>query len=116
MPYARRTARADTALAALAFALGGEAGSRLARRRSVPTSPDRRLRLLRRAPEPAPPPVRRCGVDDRAWRKRRCYGTALVDLARHRLLELLPARSAAGVATWLRARPDAAISRRDRGG
>src|SRR5690242_17774593 len=29
-PYARRTARADTALEAVAFALGGEAGARLA--------------------------------------------------------------------------------------
>lgn len=47
-PYARRTARADTALEAVAFALGGEAGSRLARRLSLPTSPDTLLRLIRR--------------------------------------------------------------------
>ncbi len=116
LPYARRTARADTALEAVAFALGGEAGSRLARRLSLPTSPDTLLRLIRRAPESAAPPVRICGVDDFAWRKRRCYGTALVDLERHRLIDLLPERSATSVAAWLRQHPEIAVVSRDRGG
>ncbi len=115
-PYARRTVRADTALEAVAFALGGEAGSRLARRLSLPTSPDTLLRLIRRAPESAAPPVRICGVDDFAWRKRRRYGTALVDLERHRLIDLLPERSATSVAAWLRQHPEIAVVSRDRGG
>src|SRR4051794_29288824 len=46
-PYARRTARADTALEAVAFALGGEAGARLAADLGQPTSPDTLLRLIR---------------------------------------------------------------------
>ncbi len=114
--YARRSGRLARALTTVAFALGGEAGSRLARRLGLPTSPDTLLRLIRRAPDPRPPTVRICGVDDFAWRKRRRYGTALVDLERHRLIDLLPERSAAGVAAWLGQHPAIAVVSRDRGG
>ncbi len=113
---ARRSGRLARALTAVAFALGGEAGSRLARRLGLPTSPDTLLRLIRRAPEPAVPAVRIGSVDDFAWRKRRRYGTALVDLARHRRIDLLPERSAAGVAAWRCQHPEIAVLRRDRGG
>ncbi len=61
-PYARRTTRADTVLAAVAFALGGEAGARLAADLGQPPSPDTLLRLIRRAPAPPVPPVRGCGT------------------------------------------------------
>jgi transposase len=115
-PYARRTARADAALEAVAFALGGEAGARLAAGLGQPTSPDTLLRLIRRVPEPATPPVRVCGVDDFAWRKRRRYGTILVDLERHQLVDLLPDRSATSVAAWLQRHPDLTVVSRDRGG
>jgi transposase len=82
----------------------------------VPTRPDTLRRLIRRAPAPTAPPVRICGVDDCAWRKRRRDGTALVDLERHRRIALLPERSATSVAAWLRQHPAIAAVSRDRGG
>lgn len=113
---ARRTGRLARALEDVAFALGGEAGARLAAALGLPASPDTLLRLIRRAPAPPAQAVRVCGVDDFAWRKRRRYGTALVDLERHQRIDLLPERSAASVAAWLRRHPEIAIISRDRGG
>lgn len=51
-------------LRALAFALGGEAGSRLAKRIGVSPSPATMISLIRRTPLPAPLPARVLGVDD----------------------------------------------------
>jgi transposase len=38
-------------------------------------------------------PIRSLGIDDWAWRKGQSYGTILVDLDKHRVVDLLPDRS-----------------------
>jgi transposase len=113
-PWARTTDRLCQTQADIGSSLGGEAGSRLAARMAITTSPDtllRRVKLLKS--EPAEPP-RVVGIDDWAWRKGQRYGTIVVDLERSEVIDLLPDRDADTAAAWLKAHPGVEVVSRDR--
>jgi transposase len=96
-PSARKTTRLIAILRAIGVALRGQAGARLAARLWLSTSAATLLRLVRAALVPPTPDLQAVGVDEWAWRRGRRFGTILVDLVSHRVLDLLPERSAAAV-------------------
>lgn len=101
-PHARSTTRSHSALRHIGLALGGQAGARLTTHLRLPTSATSLLRAVRGSPEKTTVSPRVIGIDDFARRKGHTYGTIIVDLERRQPIALLPDRSAATVAQWLK--------------
>jgi transposase len=113
-PYGRMTSRLSALVPVLGLGTGGQLGMRLAQRLGIATSPSSLLRILMQVRASRIPTVRVLGVDDWSWKKRRRYGTILVDLERHTIIDLLQDRERSTFAAWLREHPTVQGISRDR--
>jgi transposase len=113
--HARQTARLSRVIEQVGFEAGGEAGARVLSYLSVRVSGDTILRKLRQTDDRSTlTKARIVGIDDWAFRKGQSYGTIIVDLERHRVIDLLPDRTQATVFRWLEQHPEIAVVARDR--
>jgi transposase len=112
---ARATDRQREALEWIAFALGGQAGARLARQLGLLVSPDTLLNRIREAICADVENVRVLGVDDFDLGRDNAPGTILVDLERHKkIVDLLGEHSVEALAKWLSKHPKIEVASRDR--
>jgi len=113
-PWAQMTNRLREALRSLSFATCAEAGSRLAPHLGMKGSPSTLLRCQKATSLVPPEAFTKIGLDDFAFRRGHTYGTLIVNLETHRLIDVLPDRTVATVAAWLAAHPEIELISRDR--
>jgi transposase len=113
---ARKTDRLEEVLLTIALELGGRAGARLALELGIVAARDTLLKRIKAASLPEVGKVRVLGVDDFAFKKGSTYGTILVDLELHKVVDLLPERSQESLVAWFEKHPatEVEVATRDR--
>lgn len=101
---------------AIGIAFNANGGARLAEHMGVEISRRTVLFSLHLLPVPPVGQIKRVGVDDFAWKRGVRYGTVLIDLDSHRIIDILADRETESVKNWLEAHPEIEVVSRDRGG
>ena len=115
-PWARITIRLSEHLQAVGLATSGRGGIKLANRLGMQANRQTLLRRIMALPNRPEESVLYLGIDDFAFRRGQRFGTVLVNLETHHIVDLRPLRQAATAAAWMEQRPDIMVVSRDRGG
>ena len=115
VPWAQMTLRLVAILQAIGLSTSGSLGARLAHRLGVKTSWMTILRRIMKLATPAATTVTVLGVDDFSFKRGRRFGTILVDLIAHQVIDLLPERAVESAAAWIKNHPEIEYVSRDRG-
>jgi transposase len=115
-PSSRLSHRLRSVIQAIGFAFNGKGGARLGEQLGIHLSRPTFLRSLYWVLTPAVEHVRVVGLDDFAWKRGCRYGTIILDLETHTLIDVLPDREAESVKKWLEAHSEVELVSRDRAG
>src|SRR5450755_3010312 len=115
-PWARVTRRLYQIVQILGLATGGRLGIRVTDRLGIETSRHTILRRIMALPTESVGNVLQIGIDDFSFRRGRKFGTIIVDLQTHKVLDVLPDRTADTSEAWIAAHPEIELVSRDRGG
>ena len=114
-PWAQMTTRLCQAIQAIGLATCGRLGARLASRLGILTSWMTIVRRVMALPTKPVEQVQCLGVDDFSFLRGRTFGTVLVDLETHQVIDLLPDRQTETATTWMAAHPEITHVSRDGG-
>ncbi len=112
-PWARMTIRHCQQITSIGLATSGKGGARLAARLGIQTTRQTILSRIMALPNVLRGSVLYLGIDDFSFRRGCWFGTILVDLESHRVVDLLPDRQADTAARWMRHHPDITVVSRD---
>ncbi len=112
-PWARMTVRHCEQITSIGLATCGKGGVRLGARLGIETTRQTILRRIMELPTVLTGSVLFLGVDDFSFRRGYRFGTILVNLESHRVVDLLPDREAETGAAWMRQHPDLMVVSRD---
>jgi transposase len=115
-PWARVTQRLYQIVQVLGLATGGRLGVRVTDRLGIQTCRTTILRRIMALPAASVGQVLELGIDDFSFRRGRKFGTILVDMQSHKVIDVLPDRKAETSAAWMAAHPEIGLVSRDRGG
>lgn len=115
-PWARVTTRFFEAIEAIGLATSGMLGARLGDRLGMQASWMTLLRRVMARPSAPVEQVVQLGIDDFSFRRGRKFGTILVDMQSHDVIDLLPDRQVETASLWMRAHPEIDLVSRDRAG
>lgn len=104
--WARVTTRLYETLQNIGLATSGMLGARLTDRMGIDTSRNTILRRIMALPSEPVESVVEVGIDDFSFRRGRKFGSIIVDMQSHEVIDVLPDRTAETTKTWMQKHPE----------